>query len=101
MQRYNAPKRIFLAFRQKLLASFINPAQNASYLAGNGRIVGNGTSAGYWESGRPGRIKYSQARGLEVKNDMVPHLIPSIIPCISSRSIIIRIDMNLIVFQAI
>ena len=36
MQRYDAPKRIFLAFRQKLLAFFINPAQNASYLAGNG-----------------------------------------------------------------
>ena len=39
MQRYNAPKRIFLAFRQKLLASFTNPAQNASYLAGIGRFV--------------------------------------------------------------
>ena len=39
MQRYDAPKRIFLAFRQKLLASFTNPAQNASYLAGIGGFV--------------------------------------------------------------
>ena len=100
MQRYNAPKRNFLAFRQKLLAFFINPAQNASYLAGIGRFMEMATRPAAFR-GRPGRIKYSQARGLEVKNDMVPHLIPSIIPCISSRSIIIRIDMNLIVFQAI
>jgi hypothetical protein len=45
MQRYNAPKRIFLAFRQKLLASFINPAQKCIVSRRNRQICGNGNPA--------------------------------------------------------
>jgi hypothetical protein len=61
MQRYNAPKRIFLAFRQKLLAFLAIPAQNASYLAGNGRFVEMPTRPAAFR-GWPGKRERKETR---------------------------------------